>query len=340
MTTFNTDIKRIGFACKPSTDETGVITSIPEMNCKTTTLSWLGRQTKKAAEERLWSLLKHNIQSINNSIRFISERPPELRMFRMSSDIIPVYNHHDWKYFYESSEVRTYMENSFARVGELARNKDVRLSMHPDQFCCIASANPQTVENSIAELEYHATIARMMGFGNSKLDMKINIHLSGTEKKRGLDLVWNKLSLEMRNCLTLENDEFQSSLNDILSCGDKVGIVLDIHHHFINTGEYIMSTDDRIKRVIDSWQGVRPTFHYSVSREDYLEGHCPNTLPDMNHLLSTGHKKQKLRAHSDYMWNKAVNDWARSHYEWADCMVECKSKNLGSMKLYEDWAGI
>ena len=39
------------------------------------------------------------------------------------------------------------------------------------------------------------------------------------------------------------------------------------------------------------------------------------------------------------MWNSAVNDYARSHWEWADIMVEAKAKNLASFKLYESWKG-
>jgi UV DNA damage endonuclease len=52
-------------------------------------------------------------------------------------------------------------------------------------------------------------------------------------------------------------------------------------------------------------------------------------------LLESGHNKQKLRAHSDYYWNQAVNDWALSHQSWADLMCESKAKNLASFKLYE-----
>ena len=55
----------------------------------------------------------------------------------------------------------------------------------------------------------------------------------------------------------------------------------------------------------------------------------------MEHLLEHGYKKQKLRAHSDYMWNTAVNDWALSFWQHADIMVESKAKNLASKELYE-----
>ena len=117
---------------------------------------------------------------------------------------------------------------------------------------------------------------------------------------------------------------------------DIVPTVLDIHHHLIREGEYISVNDERIRRVIDSWRGTRPTIHYACSREDVLVGHDPLVAPDMAKLLESGHKKQKLRAHSDFMWNKASNKWALEHLEWADIMVEAKGKNLASFGLYEE----
>ena len=68
--------------------------------------------------------------------------------------------------------------------------------------------------------------------------------------------------------------------------------------------------------------------HYSVSREDVLVGHDPNVLPDMPALLSAGYKKQKLRAHSDFYWNSAVNEWAASFLPLFDIQTESKGKNL------------
>jgi hypothetical protein len=75
--------------------------------------------------------------------------------------------------------------------------------------------------------------------------------------------------------------------------------------------------------------------HYSVSREDVLVDHCADTLPDMASLLAAGYKKQKMRAHSDFYWNNAVNDWALTHSSWADIMCESKGKNIASFKLKE-----
>jgi UV DNA damage endonuclease len=66
-----------------------------------------------------------------------------------------------------------------------------------------------------------------------------------------------------------------------------------------------------------------------------LVGHDAHALPDYAMLIAAGHKKTKLRAHSDFYWNHAVNDWALTHTEWADMLCECKAKNLASFKLYQ-----
>jgi hypothetical protein len=73
--------------------------------------------------------------------------------------------------------------------------------------------------------------------------------------------------------------------------------------------------------------------HYSVSREDWLLDHSTTVKPDHAQLLVEGHKKQKLRAHSDFMWNTAVNEWALSFLKTHDIMVEAKGKNLASFAL-------
>lgn len=94
--------------------------------------------------------------------------------------------------------------------------------------------------------------------------------------------------------------------------------------------------DDRVLRIIDSWRGVRPVIHYSVSREDYLMDHDINTKPDYATLLEDGYKKAKLRAHSDMYWNSAVNEWAVSFNEDFDIMCESKAKQVASIDFYNN----
>jgi hypothetical protein len=59
-------------------------------------------------------------------------------------------------------------------------------------------------------------------------------------------------------------------------------------------------------------------------------------MPDMFALLESGHKKQKLRAHSNFMWNHAVNMYVGEFWDRFDIQVESKAKNLASFALYEE----
>ena len=143
------------------------------------------------------------------------------------------------------------------------------------------------------------------------------------------------MSPEARNTLTIENAEFTWGLDASLELADHCALVLDIHHHWINSGEYINPTDPKFQRVVESWRGVRPVIHYSVSREDVLVDHDPLTRPDLKQLKSSGFTAAKLRAHSDYYWNQEVNNWALTFSPVADIMCESKQKNLASDALFK-----
>ena len=332
--------KKIGFACK-WIDHPHQVNGIKstdvckELNTGTTTVAWLNRQTREVAEQRLWDLMVQNITSTYKLVERVGALDESLRIVRISSDILPVYTESTWSYFWRKPDVRLYAERAFMEVGQLARSRSVRLSFHPGQFCVLASVNENIVQRSIEEFEYHADMARWMGYGQKFQDFKINVHIAGRAGPDGVRSAYKKLSPEARNCITIENEEMAHGLDNCLAISDIVPIVLDIHHHWIREGEYIQATDDRVKQVLDSWRGVRPTCHYSVSREDYLVDHDSTVAPNHQTLLESGHKKSKMRAHSDFYWNSAVNDWALTFLDNFDIMCESKGKNLASFALYE-----
>jgi len=196
------------------------------------------------------------------------------------------------------------------------------------------SENLCSVERSIEEFEYHADMARWMGFGKTFQDMKINVHISGKRGPDGIRETLKRLSPEARNCITIENDEMTWGVESSIELVNDCALVLDIHHHWIRTGEYMDPNDDRVKRIIDSWRGVRPTMHYSVSREDVLIDHPIDVRPDHAQLLAAGYKKQKMRAHSDFYWNQPVTDWALTFWPQFDIQCESKGKNLSSEQVY------
>jgi UV DNA damage endonuclease len=334
-----TMIKRIGFACKWINDPEEVNgmkinARDRDLNTGATTVRWL-REHPQEAEQRLWDLMERNIEACYKLVSRVGTLDEDLRMVRLSSDILPVYTEPSWKWFWRQPDVRAFAERGFARVGDVARKNNVRLSFHPGQFCVLASINPGIVERSIEEFEYHTDMARWMGYGKTFQDFKINVHISGKLGPQGVRDALSKMTPEARNCLTIENDEMTWGIDSSIELVKDCALVMDIHHHWINSGEYIEATDDHVKRIIDSWRGVRPVLHYSLSREDCLIDHPGHIRPHLPTLLEQGYKKQKLRAHSEFYWNTAVNEWALSFRDDFDIMCESKAKNLSSFALYE-----
>ena len=337
-------IRRLGFCCQWfHHDQTLKKKQLEEyqrpFNTRSTTVRWLNEH-KDEAEDKLQFVFHHNLESIKKLITKVGALPPERRMCRLSSPILPVATEATWKYYWSKPDVIAYCEKHFAEAGDLARKLDVKISFHPGQFTVLASATPDIVERSIEEFEYHASMARMMGFGKSFQDgCKINIHISGRQGPQGIIDALPRLTPEARNLITIENDEMGWGLDASLELEKHVALVLDIHHHWIRDEEYIDAHDDRVKRVIDSWRGQRPTLHYSYSRDEALE---PAGLGDKMHsqmhnikdLLALGCKKQKLRAHSDFLPNNTVNDWALSFWDNFDIQVEAKAKNLATDQLH------
>lgn len=332
-------VRRLGFACKwAEINKKGEIVSTEGLNTGGTTQAWAKRQkSRSVVEDKIMDVAKKNILNTHALVKKVAGLPNELRMLRITSDMFSFYTMDEYKDFWHSTDVQNSLARWMAPIGETARDNDVRLSFHPDQFVVLASDRDEVVNKSIEEFEYHADMARFMGYGKKFQDIKINVHISGRRGPDGIRQAYQRLSPEARNSLTIENEEITHDLQTVLQIADLCPIVLDIHHHWVNSGEYIQPNDDRVKKVIDSWRDVRPTCHYSVSREEHLVGHARDTLPSLDALIKGGLNKQKIRAHSDYYWNDAVNDWAKTHWEWADVMVECKSKNLGAHQLYEYW---
>ena len=340
---------RIGFCCKWLNNESEfggmkVNAKDRDLNGRSTTMRWL-REHPNDAEQRQWDIMNHNASAAVKMIERVGTLPPERRMVRLGSEMLQGYTEKDWKSWWQRKEIQDHCAKIFAPVGEASRKNDVKVSFHPGQFCVLSSVTPEIVERSIEEFEYHVDMARWMGFGKSFQDgCKINVHISGRQGPDGIRKALPRLSQEARNLITIENDEMGWGLDASLELEKDLALVMDIHHHWIRDEEYIQPNDDRVKRVIDSWRGQRPTLHYSYSRDEAL---APANLGDKMHtemhdikdLIAKGCKKQKLRAHSDFYPNKKVNDWALSFNEEFDIQAESKGKNLASQMLYEQAVG-
>ena len=126
---FDQSIQRIGFCCKYlEADQTLPKKVLEEaqrpFNTRSTTITWLNRQDKDVAEQRLWDLMVHNIQSYYKLIEYTGSLIPQRRMVRLGSDCLPAFTQENWSYFWQKPDVQEYCEKEFAKVGDLARQLD------------------------------------------------------------------------------------------------------------------------------------------------------------------------------------------------------------------------
>ena len=227
---FNNNVKRIGFCCKyldkDQTQKPKVLKEIQQNYTeRQTTVAWCNRQERSVAEDRLLEIAYHNVQSAFNLVEYVGTLPAERRMVRLGSNQIPMATEPNWRYVFEDKTVIAELERGFRRIGDHARERDVKLSFHPGQFCVLASDNDDIVERSIDEFEYHVNMARWMGYGEQFQDFKCNVHISGRKGYQGIIDVLPRLSPEARNIITIENDEMCHGLDASLMLKDHVALV-------------------------------------------------------------------------------------------------------------------
>ena len=130
-----------------------------------------------------------------------------IKLFRMSSDVIPWGNKIDITKLPEYTEIR----NVLARVGKYANDNSIRITTHPGPFNLLASSNPEVVKNTMLDLEMHAIVFDMLGLSETHYN-KINIHVGAAyNDKIATAKVWcnnfKTLPDAVKKRLTIENDD-------------------------------------------------------------------------------------------------------------------------------------
>jgi UV DNA damage endonuclease len=291
------------------------------LNLRDTTVTALQRLEPKAAIEKLIGLVRINGETLLTQIA------------RMVSNVLPAYSHPAIRPLYDDPALRRVAETSLTPAGEAARRGGVRLSMHPGQYTVLSTEKPGTRAAAVADIEYHTDVMRLLGHagGWHPHGAHINVHAGGRPAGiEGFRAGLAMLSEDARGLLTVENEETAYGIDDLLPLADDLAIVLDLHHHWVVTGEYMEPDDPRIARIIQSWRGTRPVIHISAPKPELMPGQDPETLPDRAALIAAGISARDLRAHAARLWNRPHAAWAARHLAWADIEVEAKEKNLAS----------
>lgn len=227
------------------------------------------------SEERLIKTVKNNLEGLAKILRYNVEN--DLLFFRISSDLLPFASHpvckFDWMNHYKLQ---------FKEIGEYIKKKDIRISMHPDQFILINSIKEKVVQRSIKELDYHYKVLNAMGLD---ITSKIQIHVEGVygDKPKAIEKFverYESLSESIKKRLVIENDDRLFSLKDCLYINQLTGIpvVFDsFHHECLNSEE---SVRDAIMKAQTAWKDKDGSLmvDYSSQKEGERRGKHATTI--------------------------------------------------------------
>ena len=267
-------------------------------------------------------------------VLYANNLPEHGRMIRFGSGVLPLYTHVDWRDFWSSDEVQSQLKEWFLPVGQLIEATGVRTSWHPDHFVALASEREDVRIRSREEIEYHARMLEFLGLVRRPLESKINIHINGKLGPAQFLKEFDKLSDIARDNLTVENSDVGSyGIEECLSL-ERVPVVLDLHHHWIMTGEHLMPDNYIWNRVRRTWRHAgTPTIHFSISKEEHVPS--SDTMPDLAALKAAGKTTTDLRAHSDRYHHAALCEYIKQWAPHAHIMLECKHKNLAHAELMQ-----
>ncbi|MCA1570112.1 MAG: hypothetical protein LC798_07280 [Chloroflexi bacterium] len=213
----------------------------------------------KEADKRRWQSGPHLRRSIDllHAVWDHLERI-DVRMYRMSSSVIPYGSHPDLPEFDYRRQIDE-CADALAELGARARAMGLRLSTHPGQYTVINGADDGLCGRSLAELEANAALLDAMGCGP---EATVVVHVGGLygDRSSALDrwaTAWERLSEGARARIGLENDERLFTVADALELHRRTGVrvVYDHHHARINPVPG-MQPAEALSAAMASWPGA------------------------------------------------------------------------------------
>lgn len=232
---------------------------------------------------KLLPKVKQNLNALYNQLLFVSNMPEMCHSLRISSDLLPLFDHPELSQVYDA-ELLQLIDVLLSRCKRIIDKHNIVVSTHPDQYCIINSESERVRANAFRTLYYHKYFMERLTTADQTC---INVHLEGNldhipEFDAGFhgDLIpWLSFENSDKNGRIFTGDTF----NTLTMC-ERYGVkmVYDLHHHAVMTGEYLSVNDDVFSRILATWKEQTPFFHASQSREqdDIVKAHSDMITDD------------------------------------------------------------
>ena len=280
-----------------------------ENTTTSSTITYTNFEKENKPYDKLYKIINNNLNSLIEILNYNIKN--NLHFYRLTSKLIPLATHKEVNYNYIIP-----FKDKFLQIGNLIKQNNLRIDLHPDQFAVLNSTNKSVVDNTFKILEYHYKILNALNIKDKIIILHIGSNNFGKQNsiKRFINN-FNKLPQHLKKCIAIENDDKIFTLNDCLYISDilKIPVVLDYHHFLCNnTGEKI---EEMIQKVFLSWKNKTPKIHFSSPKSNL---------------------KKEFRSHNDYINVDTFIDFINKIKfinKNFDIMLEAKAKDDALFRL-------
>ncbi|MEH2081411.1 MAG: UV DNA damage repair endonuclease UvsE [Nostoc sp.] len=284
------------------------ITSDKQVRFRTITRTRYLKLDLSERESVLSELYQHNLQRLHDALSFCQQN--KIQLYRMSSALFPLSDLEDEI----GANILKTMSADLATIGQRANALSIRMVLHPDQFVVLSSDSPSVVQASINNLAAHSCTLDLLGLPRSPWSL-MNIHGGKSQRPEQLIKVISELPENIKSRLTLENDEYAYSANEILAVCQQTGVpmVFDAHHHICHEN-------------LDSYDHPSVASMFYAARETWKN-------PDWQLVhISNGEQAFNDRKHSDL-----ITDMPNVYHQAPWIEVEAKQKEKAIAYLRSWW---
>ena len=264
--------------------------------------------SKNKDYDKLDKIIKSNLEDLIKILKYNVKN--NIHFYRLTSKLIPLATHTEVGFDYIDK-----YESYYDAISNIINDNNMRIDVHPDQFCVLNSTNKDVIASSISILKYHFNILEALKIRNKIIVLHVGSSVFGKENsiKRFIN-TFNKLPNYLKECIALENDDKVYNAEDVLYICNKLNIpfVFDYHHHKCNPCNDIKNV---MEDIINTWKNINPKMHISSSKN--------NT-------------KKDFRSHNDYInyndFNELIN-LIKPYNKNIDIMIEAKMKDDALFRL-------
>lgn len=237
---------------------------------------------KEQDYKKLSNLIISNLEALIEILKYNNKN--HIHFYRLSSNLIPLATKKEVSFDYLELYQPYYQE-----INTLIQNTDMRVDMHPSQYCVLNSTKKKVVAASQDILEYHYHILNAIGIKEKRVILHIGSNTFG--KKNSLTRFIHNFSLlpkYLQKMIMIENDDKVFNIEDCLYLSSilDIPVVLDYHHFKCNhTNPKI---EDYLEDILKTWKGKRPKMHFSSpkNKKEYRSHHEYVNADDFIEFLS------------------------------------------------------